>query len=114
VKKKKPKLRMKSEASVEYAEVIDRWMRDWSPRRAKRASAGFSGSYGEIMLPMEVPMPTRKIIKPLERNELENVFLNWAFCTTIVIFSWLHCEALQKLRQPILFVACWLYHGVLR
>jgi hypothetical protein len=75
-KRRKPKLRTKSEATAEYSETIDlRQMSERSPRRGKRASAGFSESYGEILLPtVLLPMPTLKIVKSLERNEMEYVF----------------------------------------
>lgn len=57
----KMRMRTKSEAAVEYAEVMDG--RERSPRKGRRASHEIS----ERIFPMEVIMPTIKIMK--EANE---------------------------------------------
>ena len=81
-------------------------MREWSPRRAGRDSVAFRESYGEVMLPMEVSMPTLRIIKPLKRNEMEYVFSELAFNASIVMVSLMHYTALQRVGQLIFPVAC--------
>lgn len=72
VKNRETKMSTKSENSAQYSEVIGLGRRmEWTRRRTKRASAGSSGGYGNVMLSTERPMSTLKIVKPLERNEIE-------------------------------------------
>jgi hypothetical protein len=72
VKERKEKIRMKSEAAADFAGGIDRSLkRERSPSKTRRVSQAITDGNGRRMLLLELPMPTLKIVKPLERNEME-------------------------------------------